>query len=536
MIKKSTLLSLALLLIFVVHSDPVTGQTQTDPKPANHFESYENVEFLGFLPGSFHSIKVHGNYAYTGCPGGLCVIDVANPRRPKQISFLEIPIGVYQIVIDGDFLFTVQSEYDQSIPDGVLIINISDPGNPKIVSIIKLNQPPGWISDMAVYTHRNLYISWMNPYGVEHGVNIFDISDPLNPIEIGFIDIRPGDKEAVNGISINGNLATFLHGEEKYYEWYYGIARYDISNPLDPINLGRIEPGSLENRGGRAISIQGNRLYVEIFRSIPKTPMLKGGLRIYDISNPLEINFMGDFNEDTGIRAHEVMGHYAYLSGEMWVFDKVDYDQWTYILDVYEPEGIIVVGYLKKISPYGTTKLSQKDGLLYMTDSKYGLYILRYAVSETLTLEHGGGLLFKDPIGMTYFVHVPEVAMTYPTELYFAPVPGYISPPGNAQVGDVFELSAYQDGKWQPIFPFATPINIEITYNDELLDLVTEESQLMLRWWNGSEWIDAADTCTPNSIYNRNPEENILRLQVCELGRFGLFGPTETLYLPVINK
>jgi hypothetical protein len=246
---------------------------------------------------------------------------------------------------------------------------------------------------------------------------------------------------------------------------------------------------------------------------------------------------MGDYHVSKAFYEIEVKGNYAYLTGDS-CDDPVTAEtiQWMNILNVFDPEKIDLVGYLRKTPPYGGLKLSQKDGIIYLTDSKHGLYILRYAVSEALSLEHGGGLFFEDPIGITYFVHAPEVAMIYSTDLYFAPIPGYISPPGYAQVGDVFQLSAYQDGMWLYGFPFATQINLWVNYNEELLDLVTDESQLTLRWWNGAEWVDAAETCAPKSMYHRDLENSTIWLPVCQIGRFGLFGPTETLYLPVVNK
>jgi len=538
MVKKLIILSFVLLALLVGHSVPVTGRAQTDSDPASHFESYENVEFLGYLQGSFGVIEVHGDYAYTGCPGGLCVIDVSDPRRPEQISFTEIPIGISQIVIDGDYLYANQSEYCCDPSRGVIIVNIKDPSDPTIVNSIDLDltSTSAWVSDLDIHAHRNLYISLMHRYGVDRGVSIVDVSDPLQPAEIGFIDVRPNEDEAINGLSINGDTATILHGKEQWYFWIHGLARYEISNPLKPVNLGRIEPSFEGGKGGQDITVQGDRAYVVNGDSVPKTPMKTGGLTIYDISNPPEIDFLGGYGEESAFYEFEVMGNYAYLSGSSWDWDEYEYTQWMNILSVYDPKEIGVVGYLKKSKLYGTTNLSQKDGTIYLTDSKHGLYILRYAISETLTLDHGGGLFFEDPIGMTYFVHAPEVAMIYPTDLYFAPIPGYISSPGYAQVGDVFELSAYQDGMWLYGFPFATRINIEIKYNDELLDLVTDESQLTLRWWNGAAWVDAAETCTPNTRYLRDLENSTLWLPVCEIGRFGLFGPTETLFLPVVSK
>jgi len=105
---------------------------------------------------------------------------------------------------------------------------------------------------------------------------------------------------------------------------------------------------------------------------------------------------------------------------------------------------------------------------------------------------------------------------------------------GFAFAGHAFELTAYQGGNPQPGFTFGAPVTATIRYSDEDVRLVTDEEQLVLSWWTGSEWQDAAQTCDPPSSYTRDLANNTLSVAICHLSLFGLFGPTHQVYLPLV--
>jgi hypothetical protein len=65
------------------------------------------------------------------------------------------------------------------------------------------------------------------------------------------------------------------------------------------------------------------------------------------------------------------------------------------------------------------------------------------------------------------------------------------------------------------------PIIITTDYDANLAAAV-DENKLLLYWWSGEEWREAASTCDPAAIYERQPEINRLRVQVCQLGLFML--------------
>ena len=148
---------------------------------------------------------------------------------------------------------------------------------------------------------------------------------------------------------------------------------------------------------------------------------------------------------------------------------------------------------------------------------------------------NGGVFTHTDTQGNTTIVQAPGGAVTAPTDLLYTPVAAAAPPGGFAFAGHAFNLDAYRDGTLLPGFVFEQPINITVHYSPADVAVV-EPTALVLMVWNGSAWVDAATTCTPPSVYNRHPDQNWLSVPVCHLSRFALFGPTHSIYLPLVFR
>ncbi len=72
-------------------------------------------------------------------------------------------------------------------------------------------------------------------------------------------------------------------------------------------------------------------------------------------------------------------------------------------------------------------------------------------------------------------------------------------------------------------FPFLLPITVGITYTDTQIPGL-DEDDLILTYWDGSTWVDAATTCPNPEPYIRDPQNNFFSLEVCHLSRFGMSG------------
>jgi hypothetical protein len=144
-----------------------------------------------------------------------------------------------------------------------------------------------------------------------------------------------------------------------------------------------------------------------------------------------------------------------------------------------------------------------------------------------------GGTL-TDTQNLTTTVEWPAGAVTDTITLIYTPT---ASTHFNLQfAGHAFELEAYTGGNLQSDFVFSKPITVTIHYSDGDVAGLDEDS-LMLYYWNGSSWEDAATTCDPALTYHRHPDENWLAVSICHLSEFALVGAWKyRIYLPLVLK
>lgn len=87
-----------------------------------------------------------------------------------------------------------------------------------------------------------------------------------------------------------------------------------------------------------------------------------------------------------------------------------------------------------------------------------------------------------------------------------------------------FELDTVDDGLTRKSTPLQKPVLMTFEYNDTLLQGASE-NDLRLYYYDdvGTEWVDAAASCTPNSAYVRDKIGSKMSIEVCELNEFGVF-------------
>ena len=107
---------------------------------------------------------------------------------------------------------------------------------------------------------------------------------------------------------------------------------------------------------------------------------------------------------------------------------------------------------------------------------------------------------------------------------------------GLAFAGHAFNLAVYRNGNLQPDLTFTKPATVTIHYSAADIGVVSDEGQLALWWWTGSEWENVTDTCTPPSVYNRDLANGMLSVPTCHLSLFSLLGPTYQTYLPLVLR
>lgn len=141
--------------------------------------------------GAF-DIAISGNYAYLSgwglsdafYPGqGLWVIDISNPNNPKAVQFVDVQNERWHLSIKDQVLFALDGGVDEKDRDdlSLRVFDISDATKPVEVKKLPVQAMPMMPSDM-VAAGDHLYISLS-----AQGIQDFDISNPLQPVQLGIL-------------------------------------------------------------------------------------------------------------------------------------------------------------------------------------------------------------------------------------------------------------------------------------------------------------------------------------------------------------
>lgn len=173
-------------------------------------------------------------------------------------------------------------------------------------------------------------------------------------------------------------------------------------------------------------------------------------------------------------------------------------------------------------------------------------------VRSVIDPETGGVLEFFAPTGWGISVQVPGAAVAEPVGLVFIPLdPNEIEEPlppnastyffdlnavdpplnilylplivGGAAGGGPLVAAQPDPLANDDTFPFLLPVTVTLTYTDNQIPGLNEES-LILSYWDGSAWVDAATSCPDPFPYVRDPATNQITLKICHLSRFGMVG------------
>lgn len=266
--------------------------------------------------------------------GGLVELDLSNPESPQiagawtqfyihdaqVVSYTEGPFAGREIAfcnsgLDGGFTST-----------GLRIVDVTNPNNFFTVSTLFYSTPSyshqGWLSpdkryfylndeldenngQVSTTTTRIIDVSYINnPFqagtfttglgSIDHnlytrdelifesnyrtGLRVFNATDPLNPVEVGFFDTHPGS----NGLGFNGawsNYPYFPSGNVIVSDIERGLFVLDVE-ALDDRLLVSVEgelPDSVPPAGGASVSIRVQELGLSVDPGEVKLHVIAGG-------------------------------------------------------------------------------------------------------------------------------------------------------------------------------------------------------------------------------------------------------------------
>jgi hypothetical protein len=222
-------------------------------------------------------IVIVGNYAYLGTTGlttntKFMVVDIANPARPAVVGYVPIPDlnNIHDISISGNYAFLAGSDRGKEF----YVIDISNPRSPtkKIeLDIPRLTGLNGvTVSGNYAYTvgRDNNVCDGINP----PEFRIFNISNPLSPLEIGTLELYASRGDCKSGGYLGSMLSVAVAGDYAYLGGDSALIVVNISNPANPVETLRITTDRIWT--------------VNILNGYLHAATEFGGVNVYDISNP----------------------------------------------------------------------------------------------------------------------------------------------------------------------------------------------------------------------------------------------------------
>jgi hypothetical protein len=119
---------------------------------------------------------------------GTFIVDLTNPKAPKTVSFVEVPLGSHNLTVhpSGQWLYNSNSELITSTSPAIEIIDLRDPAKPKQAGELPLTALPGLGTESHDITFNK---SGTRAYSaaLSHGV-VIDTTNPGKPSIVSEFD------------------------------------------------------------------------------------------------------------------------------------------------------------------------------------------------------------------------------------------------------------------------------------------------------------------------------------------------------------
>ena len=214
------------MIRFAIVEGDIGYLTLDDPDQDRHtfvmvdLSNPESPGLLGGLEidGPVTAVAVQGNTALVASLAeGLVVVDVSDPAYPVRIA-AEEDLRPESIVVRDGFAYVAHNA-EVAHQDAFVVVDVSDPTSPLIAARVETGSEG---LDVALSDDHVLYLSW-------GGVSVFDVSNPAEPIRVGFEHVGEG-----TALDVMGNIVTVA--VDRHINWRLELV--DISDPESPFEVG----------------------------------------------------------------------------------------------------------------------------------------------------------------------------------------------------------------------------------------------------------------------------------------------------------
>jgi len=167
----------------------------------------------------YHHFALLGSFIYATADSLLLILDISNPANPVLTGSCSLPYEIRSLAVTGEYAYAGSFE--------LYIIDVSNPTNPFITETTEN------------YNSTKLAVSGDTLYYVDFwGVRVFDISDRLNPVEMGTCELP-----LMGGIFVPIDLKTnesYIYLANNFHFQIFHCSENSVNNPgfnLNPLTF-----------------------------------------------------------------------------------------------------------------------------------------------------------------------------------------------------------------------------------------------------------------------------------------------------------
>ena len=207
------------------------------------------AQIVNYTSGPYAGKEIAFLYSggpYYGEPNGLAIVDFTNKAAPVELSFLAYP-GIrfsHQgwLSVDRRYLYQndeLDSPGSANVPRCLTrVFDVSDLTNPRLCASFSTGLPS---------VDHNEYVSgrYLFQSNYSTGMHVWDLSDPLRPFRVAWIDTRPED-DSTDYVGAWGNYPFFPSGTVLISDLERGLFIVQLSVlEVDPVGAmpTALEPG-----------------------------------------------------------------------------------------------------------------------------------------------------------------------------------------------------------------------------------------------------------------------------------------------------
>ena len=336
-------------------------------------------------------------------PDGTSIYDVSDPKHPRRIAKLDVPLGwhSHKVRVADGIMVVNYEKFREGAPEfggGLGIFDVSTPSKPRLVNKWRVSGEGGGVHRYD-FDGRYAYISPTAEGYVGNIMMILDLAKPEAPEEVGRWWIPGQHVAGGEAYPWDDYVRPRCHhplrvGDRLYVSyWHHGFYILDISDMGRPklisgVNAGAENPHPTHTALRMPGKLKGRDILVVADEDVAKLrPSSPAYARIYDISDERQPEQIATFQkpglDPDGAPQPAMMGcHQPSERFHGTVIPFAWFANGLRLVDVADPLAPKEVGYYEPDPPAGYDMVSSNDvtvdpnGLVYLLDRQSGLSII----------------------------------------------------------------------------------------------------------------------------------------------------------------